>query len=623
MDSKHIPTEYMTASREQRMELLRGLLDSDGTISAKDGRVKFVQDAARTDLNLQVYRLVASLGFQPRMKTYGKVTEVGFKPDGEPVFRLERKAAKQFSRAAHRRTDFVTFKSVEPAGRGMVRCVSVREDDREFLIGDGLVRTRNAKSTTITQAYSMWRILKDPNEKIIIVSKKQGMAADFLYSIKTMMTSPVYKTLQVKWGPVEGWKEVAAEWAATRIRITDDERDLEKDPTVQALGIGGQIYGARASLIIVDDATDVASGSQFESQGRWLLQDVVSRLYSEESKLLVVGTRVAPIDLYSHLMDEKTYDGNPSPFTYLTQPALLEEHDDPKDWVTLWPRSNKPPVGYRGEPDEDGLYPKWDGPRLQKAKRTTDSNRWLLVYQQQQTRDSTTFSTEAVQGCIDRTRNAGLLVGGRPGHPKQGMTGLYVVAGLDPAAVGHTAAVVLAVDRHTGYRWVLDVHNEPRMTPDAVRRLIKDWTERYGIREWRVEDNAFQKWLTLDREVGQWLAARGVVLSPHTTGRNKHDPDLGVASMSTLLSGWEQGYNLLRLPKPHALGVRALVEQLTTWFPETKGKTDCVMALWFADLRAREVVQSGGQSKFLDSPWLSKRQKDQRGVINVYELMGA
>lgn len=479
----------------------------------------------------------------------------------------------------------------------------------------------HAKSTTITVAYVMWRIIKDPNVKVMIVSKKQSFAANFLYSIKSIMTSPRYAALQARWAPAEGWEKESVEWSATQIRLRDEDSDYEKDPTVQVLGIQGQIYGSRSDLIIVDDAVVLDNVAQWESQLRWIRQEVDSRLYSEESKLIVVGTRVAPVDLYSALLDPNNYDGEPSPWTYLSQPAILEPNEDDSKVVTLWPRSNQRPRGYKGEPGEDGLFPKWGPAELREKRRRTDTRTWSLVYQQEQVTEDATFPEADVNGCVNRMRNPGPLVAGLRGHPERGQSGLYVVAGLDPAAVGFTAAVALAVDRDTGHRWVLDVHNEARMTPDAIRNLIYDWTSRLGIREWRIEDNAFQKFLTLDREVNQWLAARGVVLQPHTTGSNKADPEFGVASMAPLFRGWRDKWNLIRLPSTNtSFGVKALVEQLITWFPETKAKTDCVMALWFAELRARELVQSRGNTMFVDSPWLSERQKNARGVIDMYAV---
>ena len=47
---------------------------------------------------------------------------------------------------------------------------------------------------------------------------------------------------------------------------------------------------------------------------------------------------------------------------------------------------------------------------------------------------------------------------GQSDHRRYGMDGLTVVAGLDPAAAGCTAMVVVGLDRRTGQRWVLDVN---------------------------------------------------------------------------------------------------------------------------------------------------------------------
>src|SRR5699024_5346084 len=44
LGNKHVPEEYLTASREQRMELLRGLMDTDGSVNVGPNtpRVEFV-----------------------------------------------------------------------------------------------------------------------------------------------------------------------------------------------------------------------------------------------------------------------------------------------------------------------------------------------------------------------------------------------------------------------------------------------------------------------------------------------------------------------------------------------------------------------------------------------------
>lgn len=50
----------------------------------------------------------------------------------------------------------------------------------------------------------------------------------------------------------------------------DARNSSEKDPTLQALGMGGQIYGARADLIILDDVITTANAHEWEKQLDWL-----------------------------------------------------------------------------------------------------------------------------------------------------------------------------------------------------------------------------------------------------------------------------------------------------------------------------------------------------------------
>jgi len=150
------------------------------------------------------------------------------------------------------------------------------------------------------------------------------------------------------------------------------------------------------------------------------------------------------------------------------------------------------------------------------------------------------------------------------------MAGLFVVAGLDPAMAGNTAAVVMGVDRTTRKRWVLDVFNG-RTTPDDLRNLMKTWTVKYGVMEWRVEKNAFQIMLTQDRDIRQFLASRGCTLKEHFTGSNKWDVDFGISSMRDLFGTWvhdgtARGYKavvppLIDLPsRVNSEGTKALVE---------------------------------------------------------------
>jgi len=101
--------------------------------------------------------------------------------------------------------------------------------------------------------------------------------------------------------------------------------------------------------------------------------------------------------------------------------------------------------------------------------------------------------------------------------------------------------------------------------------------------------------LTQDREVREYLNTRGAILKEHHTGQNKWDTDFGVASLTTLFYGWEDDNALIEFPSTHASeGIKALVEQLVTWYPDApkSQKTDTVMAFWFAELACRDRLAS-------------------------------
>jgi len=184
------------------------------------------------------------------------------------------------------------------------------------------VPPEHAKSTVITTNYVVYRIVTNPNTRVIIVSKTQGMARKFLGAIKTRLSHPAYTKLQVAFGPNGGYKADATQWQADMIYLGTGRDSGEKDPTVQALGIGSQIYGARADLIIVDDAVMGTNAHEWEKQMDWLQKEVITRL-GRHGKLIIVGTRVQPIDLYKMLREPGQWSGGKTPFTYCAMPAVL------------------------------------------------------------------------------------------------------------------------------------------------------------------------------------------------------------------------------------------------------------------------------------------------------------
>jgi len=484
------------------------------------------------------------------------------------------------------------------------------------------VPPEHAKSTVITTNYVVYKIVTNPNARVIIVSKTQGMARKFLGAIKTRLSHPAFIKLQTAFGPNGGYKQDATQWSADMIYLGTGRDSGEKDPTVQALGFGSQIYGARADLIILDDVVMNSNAHEWEKQIEWLQKEVITRL-GRHGKLLVVGTRVAPIDLYKMIRDGSQWTGGKSPFTYFAQPAVLEFDEKPDNWKTLWAKTDRPESDI-DEVDEQGLYPKWDGPALFTRRSEVAPSVWAMVYQQEDVQSDSIFSPTCVAGSVNGMRKRGPLKAGTAGHPKN-TDSTYTIIGLDPAMAGATGAVVVSYNRSDGKIYVLDCINMTDPSPAKIQNLIEDWVERYKPQEIRIEINAHQKAYALDDDLRKYLASHGCQLNSHFTGKNKWDVGFGVASMAALFGNTRDGRfqdnNLIELPSNEGSeGLKTLVQELITWKPDTKNPTDCVMALWFAVIRCRELMQSSSKvGRYQTNRWATRAQVAGRSGINLDE----
>jgi hypothetical protein len=487
------------------------------------------------------------------------------------------------------------------------------------------VPPEHAKSTVITVNYSTYRIALNPNVRIIVVSKTLLKAREFVYAIKQRLSHPRWLKLQTTFGPEGGWKEDSDTWRVDTVYLGSDARNSsEKDPTLQALGMGGQIYGARADLIILDDCITTSNAHEYEKQIDWLQKEVITRL-GKNGKLLIVGTRIAATDFYKELREPKYWSGGKCPFTYMGMPAVLEYDEDPDKWVTLWNKSDIPWDGDEDTPDENGLYPKWDGPTLHRRRGEVTPSTWALVYQQEDVEEDSIFPPALVQACINGSRRRGPLKQGAVGHPTA-VEG-YTIIGFDPAMgdKAHAAFVVITFNRTDSKIYVLDCINMPEPNPQKISKTIEDLVLKYKPQEFRVEGNAHQKAYSLDEDLRSWLSSYGVRLEAHFTGKNKWDTNFGVASMSTLFGTVRdnkfQGNNTIELPSTaDSEGMKALVQQLITWKPNTRGKTDTVMALWFAVLRAREFMQqNSNMARYANNRWATRAQSTRKVSINLDE----
>lgn len=150
LTGKRVPNLFLRGSRQQRLDLLRGLMDTDGGWHKKRHRAVF----NTTDRHIAeaVVDLVAGLGWRPSIfeiqrSGFGKTVtcyDVTFAPVGDNPFQLSRKAnlvdrLDQPSSYSQRRL----IKSVEKVETVPTQCIQVEADDSLYLVGREMLVTHN------------------------------------------------------------------------------------------------------------------------------------------------------------------------------------------------------------------------------------------------------------------------------------------------------------------------------------------------------------------------------------------------------------------------------------------------------------------------------------------------
>lgn len=153
---KFIPKEYLYSGIEQRMELLKGLMDTDGSAD----RNRIIYHTTSIQLAKDVCELVQSLGGRAKLKTYerkeiNKSTEfrVSIRIDFCP-FNLKEKSNQWWPAKRHYMSRHI--EKVELKGSEEHQCISVNSPDKTYLTNNYIV-THN---TLTPVAYAIKNNLK-------------------------------------------------------------------------------------------------------------------------------------------------------------------------------------------------------------------------------------------------------------------------------------------------------------------------------------------------------------------------------------------------------------------------------------------------------------------------------
>ena len=172
--TKFIPDIYKYNTYNIRLNILQGLLDTDGSCPLNGGCPTYCTISNR--LAEDVIEVARSLGINCNKRIsynkYGSVYEVIFYTT-IPIFKLPRKLNRQQNIVVRTRDSFIGITSIEYVGKKKAKCVTVDRNDGLYLIGDFVI-THNCKGVNATAAINNYA---------------NGLIRDWLMKPVTMITT--------------------------------------------------------------------------------------------------------------------------------------------------------------------------------------------------------------------------------------------------------------------------------------------------------------------------------------------------------------------------------------------------------------------------------------------------
>jgi LAGLIDADG-like domain len=185
LGNKHIPDCFMRGSYHQRLRLLQGLMDTDGTWNTARARATFT--STNKALALGVEELLLSLGQQPHFgkierSGFGKTVtayDVEFSPIDLMPFRLTRKAAKvTIGNQTRARRRVIT--NIEPGPDVETACIGVDSPNHVYLCSERMIPTHNTGSIDYPHKMAMQLAMYARSTPYDIATDKRGVPEDGL-----------------------------------------------------------------------------------------------------------------------------------------------------------------------------------------------------------------------------------------------------------------------------------------------------------------------------------------------------------------------------------------------------------------------------------------------------------
>jgi len=331
--------------------------------------------------------------------------------------------------------------------------------DRAVKSGLIIAPRNSAKSTCWAKVAVLWLLGRNPDLRIVIVSRTSTLAKTNMRFVRLNIESNdkvrevfPYRVIN---GRVYGL-EPSSPWGEDQLTVKNDRADGA--PSIYAVGLGGSISGIRADIIIVDDLIDqnnVMTESQREKIDTFW-DTVVTPTLNPGGRIFAVGTRYHAKDFYSRLLEDPMFEDN----TFMFPAIELDEEGEYK-------------LGEDGEPIS--YWPeRWRIEELLRMKERMGT----LAFNSQYMCDPSGYAGQLFDPDDLQYYNPRSL---------QSIWGeLDFLMSVDPNVTedpesDNTAIITAAVDRRRGQVYVLDIFAKPLGFVNQVKELKKHAT-RTGVR---------------------------------------------------------------------------------------------------------------------------------------------
>jgi len=510
-----------------------------------------------------ILELARSLGFKATLRDdpstlYGRVVGRRYRVcflANEPCCHLPRKLAQINLTKKNTRARFRYITAIESVESEPVKCIAVDAPDRSYLMTASYTVTHNTLQVSVGR--TLFELGQDPSLRYLFLSHKQ----DVMKKVASLLMQYIESSIELH----EVFPDLVPgdqEWGASAFTVR--RKNKAKDPTVQLASENASPLSARIDRVLADDIITLESTSSPKARKdtiEWW-PSIIGRT-TARARITLLGNAFHPEDLYHHLAKLPEWVTRRYP--------IMVKDPTTGEFVSRWPEQW--PIE-RVMARAKKMHPK-EVKRQLMCEARDDGTAW--------------FPQEVIELAL-RLGDGTELAHALAAVPR----GYRTYTGVDLAikqkdSNDTTCLFTIAVDPY-GVRRLLCIERGRWPGPEIVRRII-DTHRRFQSEIW-LEDNAAQDWMR------QWVNATEIIpIRGFTTGRNKHHPEYGVASLAT-----EFQTGKWHVPN-HSGVVHPIVQQWIDemlYYDPAAHTGDSLMASWIAREAARKGESRVGSAPGLD-----------------------